>query len=67
MAGRTLLQMDQTTPANQALLWYFTQRSQNPNLDRHCGLSPDRYCQKADAIGLLPLHNPTDTLHLAFR
>jgi len=34
LAGRTLLQVDQTTPSNQVFLWNLRERSEDPNLDR---------------------------------
>ena len=42
MGNRTVLQMDQTKPQSQDLLWHFPQCGKDPNLDRY-----DRYLKLA--------------------
>jgi len=61
MAGGVILQMDQTTPANQTIFWYEFQCRQNANLD--CGecLRPGCNCQKAIGSRAEPLHIATDS------
>ena len=67
LAGGTVLQMDQTAFADQGLLWYIRERSEDSNLDRHIGLCAGSDHQKATSSGLEPLHNPTDFERNPFR
>ena len=38
LADRIVLQVDQTTPADQGVLWDQRERGEDPTLDRDCGL-----------------------------
>ena len=62
LAGRTVLQMDQTASANQTLLWDIRKCGEDPNLDRRLGLRARRYRQEAARPGRLALHIATDPL-----
>jgi hypothetical protein len=42
MASRAILQMDEAAPAHQIILRHFRKRSEDPGLDRHDRLRPDR-------------------------
>jgi hypothetical protein len=60
VAGRAVLQMDQTAPAHQGFLWHFRERGQNPSLDRHRGLCAGGRCQETPESRCLALYDPTD-------
>src|SRR5438552_3626257 len=60
LADRTLLQMDQTTSAHQAVFRYFNQQRQDANLDRRLGLCPSSDHQATARSGPQSLHNSTD-------
>jgi len=60
MASRTIFQMDQTTPENQVLLWYFRERREESDLDRYLGLRAHSHHKKAAQTQKRPLHNITD-------
>ncbi|MGF6979900.1 hypothetical protein QFZ94_008417 [Paraburkholderia sp. JPY465] len=67
LAGRTVLQVDQTAPAHQAIPWHKRERRQDANLV--CGLHPrtDRNCQKGASTRCLALHIATDSFGLRVR
>ena len=67
LASGIVLQMDQTTFANQGFLWYFGKRSENTNLDCHNRLRAGGDSQEAPEPGHEPLHNSTDFECDAFR
>jgi len=60
MADRTVLQMDQTAPENQGLLWHFGECRKNPNMDCHLRVCSGSYSQKRTETGPESLHNSTD-------
>ena len=60
LAGRVVLQMDQTTPAHQELLRHFRERFADSNLDRHLDLCARGHRQKGTAPGGQSLQNATD-------
>src|SRR5207253_4807895 len=60
LADRTLLQMDQTTSAHQAVFRYFNQQRQDSNLDRRFRLCAGGDRQEAARPGAQSLHNSTD-------
>ena len=55
LARRTVFQMDQTAPANQSVLRYNRERSEDANLDRRVGLRPRRHRQEAPRLFREPL------------
>ena len=67
MNGGAVLQMDQATPANQAVLRHQRQRGQDPNLDRGERLRPRGHCQKGTGPRTEPLHFVTDSQPQPFR
>ena len=67
LAGGTLFQMDQTTPAHQELLRYFRERGQNTNLDRDLRLRHCGYPEKTAHAPLQSLQYFTDSQCLCFR
>src|SRR5260370_627366 len=67
LAGRVVLQMDQTTPTHQELLRHFRERLEDSNLDRDLGLRTRGHRQKAIAIGGQSLQNATDLQRHSFR
>ena len=67
VASGTLLQMDQTTPAHQAVLWHIGEQREDPDLDRRLRLRPGRDYQKAVRLGTKSLHNSTSFEPDAFR
>src|SRR5207249_5756457 len=67
MAGRTVLQVDQTTSAHQALFWYIRERSQNPNLDRGVRLRARRHHQKTPQPQRFAAHASTDSVRHPLR
>src|SRR6266568_139072 len=60
LADRTLLQMDQTTSAHQAVFRYFNQQRQDSNLERRFGLCAGSDRQETARPGAQSLHNSTD-------
>ena len=56
MTGGTLLQVAQTTSADQVVLRNFRERGENANLDRGIGLRAGGHRQEAVEAGCLPLH-----------
>ncbi len=60
MAGRAVLQMDQTTPADKGLFRHVGKRGEDPNLD--CRLSLRLGCnrQKASELVVQLVRNSTD-------
>jgi hypothetical protein len=60
LAGRTLFQMDQAAPADQALPWHLRERREEPDMDRRLGPCAGSYLQKGIATRCLALHFATD-------
>lgn len=60
MAGRAVLQMDQTTPSDQSLFRDFRKRGEDPNLDCSLGLRLGCNPQKAFKYIIQPIRNSTD-------
>jgi hypothetical protein len=56
LAGGTFLQVDQATPAHQAVLRNLRERGEDPNLDRSLGLRVGGDHQKAPRFGGVSLH-----------
>jgi len=67
VAGRTVLQMDQTAFADQAFLRHLPKLRQNPGLDCGCRLRPDRHYQKTIGIAAFSQHHSANSFHNAFR
>ncbi len=67
LAGRTILQMDQTAPQDQAVLRHHRECSQDTNMDRHRGLCFGRHSEKTAQFRGFTLHNPTDFEPDSFR
>src|SRR5271157_1502120 len=56
LAGGTILQMDQATSADQAVLRHFGERGEDANLDRRLGLRAGCYRAQTAQAGSAPLH-----------
>lgn len=54
MGNRTVLQMDQTKPQSQDLLWHFPQCGKDPNLDRYDRLPQTCHSQRTLSFGAEP-------------
>jgi len=67
MADRNLFQMDQTTSTNQSILWDFSKRGQDSNLDRHFGLCPCCNHQEETRNRSLTQRNLANSQHHPFR
>src|ERR1700720_221337 len=67
LAGRVVLQMDQTTFAHQEILRHLGERAQDSDLDRHLGLRPGGHCQKMSPPRGQSLQNVTDPERHALR
>ena len=67
MAGGTVLQVDQTAPAHQALLRHLRERCADANLDRYQRLCPGGDHQEATSIGRIPACAATDIVVDALR
>lgn|SRR6185312_3934566 len=67
LAGRVVLQMDQTTSAHQEVLRHFRECAQDSNLDRHLCLRAGRNYQKATESESQPLQNSTNPKRHSFR
>ena len=67
MADRNLFQMDQTTSSNQSILWYFSKRGQDSNLDRHFGFCACRYHQEETQNRSPTQRNLANSQHHPFR
>jgi hypothetical protein len=67
MANRTFLQMDQTTPEDQGLLWNLGECGQDTNLDCHLSICAGGNRQKGAEPGPESLHNFTDFERQSFR
>ena len=67
MADRTVLQMDQTAPENQGLLWHLGECRKDPNMDCHLRVCSGSYSQKRTETGPESLHNSTDFERDTFR
>src|SRR5262249_53289223 len=67
LADRAILQMDQTTSANQKVLRDVGQQCEDPGLDGNLGLRPCGDHQKAYWNKTRPLHNSTGLESDAFR
>ena len=61
LASGVIFQMDQTTSANQAVLWHHSQRRQDTNLDYCERLRPRCDSQKTAGSRAKPLHIATDS------
>ena len=60
LAGGTVLQMDQTTPAYQGILRHDQERREDTDMDCDLGLCAGSNNQKATESGFESLHNSTD-------
>src|SRR5271157_575500 len=60
MADRTVLQMDQTAPEDQGLLWHLGECRKDPNMDCYLRVCSGSYSQKRTETGPESLHNSTD-------
>jgi hypothetical protein len=58
--SRAVLQMDQTAPTNQSVLWHQRERAEDSNMDRHFCMRSRGHCQEAIEAGSEPLHNSTN-------
>ena len=58
LANRTVFQIDQTTSANQSLLWYVTQRCANSSMDRNQRLRACGDCKERTEHKTKPPQNP---------
>ena len=67
LADRTVLQMDQTAPSYQAILWHVGKCSENSNLDRSFRVCAHRNHQKKAQSRSFPLYIVTDSLGYPFR
>ncbi len=67
LAGRAVLQVDQTASADQGLLRDFRECRQDPDLDRHRGLRVGRHREEATQAGGQSLFDPPDSQRLALR
>ena len=67
LAGRTILQMDQTASSYQAILWHLRERSQDANMDCYHGLRLGRHREKAAQYRRFALHNSTNPEPNSFR
>src|SRR5260370_20217845 len=61
LAGRTVFQMGQTTSAHQEVLWPFSQRREDANLDRHLRLRAHIARPQAIGTGTQPLPDFTNS------
>jgi len=59
LAGGTLLQVDQAASTHQEFLWYYRERCEDPDLDRHFRLSDCGDHQKTAEFAGESLHNFT--------
>ena len=66
MEDRVVLQMDQTAPANQSILWHFRERCQNANLDCCQHLLDCRYNEKRAEFATEFIRNPANSQHYDF-
>src|SRR6266571_7263622 len=67
LAGRVVLQMDQTTPTHQKVLRHFRECPEDSNLDCHLGLRARGDRQKATQSRRQSLQNVTDLQRHSFR
>lgn len=67
LAGRVVLQMDQTTPTHKEVLRHLPKRFEDANLDCDLGLRARGDSQKRTATGGQSLQNATDLQCLHFR
>ena len=61
MAGRVVLQMDQTTPAHQIILWYLREFRQKPDMDCYLSVRARGHYQETPQPQGRSLHNSTDS------
>ena len=61
MAGRAVLQVDQTTPAYQVLLWHFRECRQKLDLDCHLSVCARGNHQETPWSQRKSLYNSTDS------
>src|SRR5439155_2162230 len=67
LASGTVLQMDQTKPANQDVLWQLGQRGEDPSLDRRERLRPRRHPPQGIEARPQPIRNTANSEHHSFR
>jgi hypothetical protein len=67
LAGRTILQMDQTASADQAVLWHYRKCSEDADMDCNFALRLSRHREKTAQYRGFTLHNPTDFEPDSFR
>ena len=67
MAGGTIFQMGQTTPANQVFLWHISQCSQDTDMDSLKHISSRSDSQKEAESVRQPPHNFTNFRGESFR
>ncbi len=67
MAGRTLLQVDQTTSPDQGLLWHERERREDPDLERTRRLCARRHREEAAGPRRQPLQTPANSEHHTVR
>lgn len=60
IAGRVVLQMDQTAPAYKSIFRYIGERRENSDLDCGLRLRPGFHHQEASEFVVQTLRNPTD-------
>ena len=67
LAGRAVLQVDQTAPAHQEIPRHQRERGEGANLVRRGHLRVDRHCQERASAQCLSLHMSTDLVGLDLR
>ena len=67
LAGGVVLQVDQTTPADQGVLRHLRERGQDPDLNRHQHLRVSRHRQEANEHRPRSRRNPANFHHLPLR
>ncbi len=67
LAGRAVLQVDQTASSYQTLLRHLRVRSKNTDMDCHLRIRPSRYREEKTQNRGFTLHNITDTESDSFR
>ena len=66
VASRVILQMDQTAPKNQAILWHFGECRKDAGLDSSLCVCSRRNNEKAFQPPRKPLHNFTNFERVSF-
>ncbi len=67
LADRAVLQVDQTAPKNQTVLWHIGKCRKNPNLGRHFYVCAHSHNQEKAKFKYVPLHITTDFIDHPFR